>query len=251
MPEAGAAAVLLAFGMVTVGAILQMTTGVGLGLIAGPFMLFVMDPAAAIQTAIVLNLLLSLTLLPWEWHSVELTPLAHLIGWAIVGIPLGSLFLISVDGGTLKLVSGAVVLAAALQLSLVRSTECARGRHGKALGFGGFVSGVMTGALAIPGPVALWALLSSGLDPRATRATLRAFFVVAYGFAYVVNLFLAGPDAVSQWASLDLSMAVVAGMIIGGLMRRHVSPARLGWLLELLLFVMGASLIIKGVGFLG
>ena len=83
-------AVLLAFAMVAIGAILQLTTGVGLGLIAGPFLLFVMDPASAILRAIVLNLLLSVILLPWEWRQIEFAPLARLTGWAAIGIPLGS-----------------------------------------------------------------------------------------------------------------------------------------------------------------
>jgi len=244
-------AVLLPFVMVAIGAILQMTTGVGLGLIAGPFLLFVMDPASAIQTAIVLNLLLSVILLPWEWRHLALAPLARLIGWAAIGIPLGSVFLISVDGGTLKLVSGVAVLAAALQLTLTKARQPSPARRGRDIGIGGFVSGLMTGALAIPGPIALWSLLSSGLEPHAIRATLRAFFVAAYGLSFVVHFMLTGTDTKALSASVTLSPAVLTGMLIGVFMRRHSSPVRLAKLLELVLFLMGASLVIKGIGVLG
>ena len=180
--------------MVAVGALLQMTTGVGLGLIAGPFLLFVMAPASAIQTAIILNLLLSIILLPWEWRNVEIAPLMRLAAWAAIGIPLGSVFLISVDSASLKLVSGVAVVAAAVQLVLVKAPALSPGKHQSVVGIGGFVSGLMTGALAIPGPVALWALLASGLEPRSTRATLRAFFVAAYAFAYLMHILLTGPN---------------------------------------------------------
>jgi len=251
MPDGASAAALLPFLMVMLGAILQMTTGVGLGLIAGPFLLFVMDPASAIRTAIVLNLLLSVTLLPWEWRSVEIAPLRRLLGWAAIGIPLGSVFLNAVDAATLKLVSGAAVLAAGLQMVLVRAPSPEGARNGGPLRLGGVVSGLMTGALAIPGPVALWALLSAGLDAHATRATLRAFFVVAYGLALAMQVILIGPDAAARSASMALLPAALGGMLIGGLMRRHVSAARLRRLLEILLFVMGASLVLKGIGVFG
>lgn len=84
---------LMPFVMVAMGALLQMTTGVGLGLIAGPFLLLIMQAPSAIQTAILLNLLLSVIILPTEIHLVDHAILKSLTFWACLGIPLGAILL--------------------------------------------------------------------------------------------------------------------------------------------------------------
>ncbi len=238
---------LLPFLMVFLGAVLQMTTGVGLGLIAGPFLLFVMDAPQAIQTAILLNLFLSAVVLPAEGRSVDLAALKRLSIWALLGIPLGALFLVSVAGDTLKLVSGAVVLLALFQLKFLKPTP-QNGHVSFALG--GAISGIMTGALAIPGPVALWTLLSAGLDPEKTRATLRAYFVVAYLAAFLGHAILTGIRADMLLTFACLAPPVLAGIAAGMLMRRRLSMATLRFILEMVLLLMGASLLGKGlIGF--
>ncbi len=238
---------LLPFLMVFIGAALQMTTGVGLGLIAGPFLLFVMDPPQAIQTAILLNLLLSVIMLPSEISDVQVAPFKRLSLWACMGIPIGALFLISVDGTVLKLICGVVVLLAAFQMIYAKSTAHTRQSSDRLIRIGGSISGVMTGALAIPGPVALWTLLSSGLEAQKTRATLRAYFVVVYSLAYLVQYFLTGVSNRMLVTTLMLTPAVLGGMSLGWAVRHRLSAVLLKRLLEVILFLMGASLILKGI----
>ncbi len=238
---------LLPFIMVLIGAILQMTTGVGLGLIAGPFLLFVMPAPMAIQTAILLNLLLSVIMLPSEFRLIEHSSLKRLGTWACIGIPIGCLFLVTVDSTSLKLFSGIVVLLAALQLKFAKPSMHNSEASGRIVGIGGLISGAMTGALAIPGPVALWALLSAGLNPQETRATLRAYFVIAYTFAFLIHFFLTGISNTMLATSLMLSPAVLGGMCIGYLVRHRLSTVLLRLFLEVILFLMGASLVIKAI----
>jgi uncharacterized membrane protein YfcA len=238
---------LLAFIMVLVGAVLQMTTGVGLGLIAGPSLLFVMPAPMAIQTAILLNLLLSVVMLPFEFRLIERISLKRLSTWACIGIPFGCLFLVTVDSTSLKLFCGVVVLLATLQLKFAKPGAQTAEASGRIIGIGGSISGAMTGALAIPGPVALWALLSAGLNPQETRATLRAYFVIAYTFAFLIHSFLTGISSTMLTASLILSPAVLGGMCIGYLARRRLSTFLLTLFLEVILFLMGASLVIKAI----
>ncbi len=237
----------LPFLMVFIGAALQMTTGVGLGLIAGPFLLFVMDPPQAIQTAIILNLLLSAIILPTEFRDVQIAPLKHLSLWACIGIPVGGLFLINVDGTVLKFICGIVVLMAALQMIYVKRAAQSPQSSNRLIRIGGTISGMMTGALAIPGPVALWTLLSTGMEARKTRATLRAYFVVAYTLALVIHYFLTGFSNNMLMTSVALIPAVFSGMALGLTVRHRLSAVHLRRILELILFLMGASLIIKGV----
>ncbi|MEM7445542.1 MAG: sulfite exporter TauE/SafE family protein [Pseudomonadota bacterium] len=238
----------IAFGLVTLGATLQVATGVGLGLIAGPSLLFFLDGSAAILTAIILNLVLSACLLPTEIRDVAKRPLAELCLWACLGIPVGCVLLLLADATVLKIVSGMVVLFAVAQLRLFSAPE-SQGADGRprTMHLGGAVSGVMTGALAVPGPIALWTLLSSGMNPAALRATLRAYFVVAYGVALIIHVALSRDLQESIGLSLVLLPAVLLGIGLGIAGRKAIGPDRLRGILELVLLIMGLSLLTRGV----
>ena len=238
---------LLPFIMVFIGAVLQMTTGVGLGLIAGPFLLFLLEAPQAIQTAILLNLLLTACVLPTELKMVEIASLKRLSLWACLGIPLGAFLLVSVDSTSSKLFAGVVVLGAALQMKFIAFPKQNPKTANRLIGIGGGVSGVMTGALAIPGPVALWALLSTGMAPKTTRATLRVYFIVAYSFAFLIHYFLTGVTNNTLVVSMLLSPPVLCGIGVGFLLQGRISVQILGRILEMILFLMGTSLIIKSL----
>jgi len=79
----------LMFGLILLGSALQVATGVGLGLIAGPSLLYFLDSISAVQTAIILNLILTLCLLPTEVKFISRKPLIDLSIWACLGLPIG------------------------------------------------------------------------------------------------------------------------------------------------------------------
>ncbi len=238
----------LAFGLVLLGSSLQVATGVGLGLIAGPSLLFFLDGASAIQTAIILNLVLTACLLPTELRDVAGRPLAHLCLWACIGIPVGTVLLLMADSTSLKIASGLVVLLAVAQLRFFPAPQAASaGPPPWVVRFGGTVSGGMTGALAVPGPIALWTLLSGGLNPAAVRATLRAYFFVAYTVALLIHVLMTQRGEGSWSLSVVLLPAVALGIGLGLAGRNVIGSDRLRLLLEVVLVIMGISLLSRGL----
>lgn len=248
LAELPVSALWIPFVVVFIGSALQVATGVGLGLIAAPAMLFVLDGPAAVQTAIILNLTLTALLLPFELGYVAFSRLFAISRWALLGVPIGGLLLMAVGNTSLKLICGVVVVLAVIQLRffplpLLQSPVQQRWLNR----IGGTVSGGMTGALAAPGPVALWALLSSGLDASSVRATLRAYFLFAYIVAFAVSLALVGSHFRIWATSLVLLPAVVLGIGAGILGRRSLGTAALRTILEIVLLAMGLSLLVKGL----
>ncbi|MEX3009431.1 sulfite exporter TauE/SafE family protein [Hoeflea sp. TYP-13] len=234
--------------MVFVGAALQVATGVGLGLLATPAILFVLDGPAAVQVAIILNLTLTAFLLPLEIGYVAFSRLYAISIWACIGIPLGGFLLLAVGNTSLKLICGVVVIFAVLQLRffplpVLKSPVQLRWLNR----MGGVVSGGMTGALAAPGPVALWALLSSGLETAAVRATLRAYFLFAYVVAFAVSILLVGSSTRVWMMSLALMPALIVGIGVGIAGRRTIGATAMRGLLELVLLAMGISMLVKGL----
>ena len=95
--------------VVCAGTALQVATGVGLGLLAGPVLILSLPVESAIFVAIILNLSVSLLLLPQERGEISWPPLRLLLFGTLVGVPLGWLVLQALDAMTLKIFTGVVV----------------------------------------------------------------------------------------------------------------------------------------------
>lgn len=232
--------------VVGAGTVLQVATGVGLGLLAGPVLILSMQSDTAVFVAIVLNLLVSLVLLPAEWADISWPPLRRIMAGAVVGVPLGWLVLQQIDTTSLKLLAGTVVLAAAIQ-QLFPGRRLGGAAAGSRTLVGGAISGFMTASLAIPGPIAMWALLQHDITPSQVRATLRGTFVFAYSAAFLVHFGLAG-GAATGWGSVAVLLpALAVGLGLGIIAKAHVADTVLSGALKILLLVMGVSLLWKGI----
>ncbi len=235
--------------VVCAGTVLQVATGVGLGLLAGPVLILSLQSETAIFVAIILNLIVSVVLLPQERGEISWPPLRLLLVGTLVGVPLGWLVLQQIEATTLKLFTGVVVLAAAVQLFLL--SRQAAGGGGKAVRLrtlvGGGFSGFMSGCLAIPGPVAMWTLLQRNIAPSQVRATLRAMFVFSYSAAFLVHFGLGGETATGWSTVAALVPALAVGVALGVFVKRHVRETSLYIALRLILLAMGLSLLWKGI----
>ena len=233
--------------VVCAGTALQVATGVGLGLLAGPGLILSLPSGTAIFVAIILNLLVSVALLPQEKGDIVWPPLRLLLVGTLVGVPLGWLVLQQIEVTTLRLFTGAAVLAAAIQLLLPRRQTGVGKAARLHILVGGGISGFMSGCLAIPGPVAMWTLLRQNIAPSLVRATLRAVFVFSYGAAFLVHFGLGGETATGWSTVAVLVPALVAGGALGIVIKRRVGETTLFLALRLLLLAMGLSLLWKGI----
>ncbi len=233
--------------VVCAGTVLQVATGVGLGLLAGPVLILSLQSETAIFVAIILNLIVSVVLLPQERGEISWPPLRLLLVGTLVGVPLGWLVLQQIEATTLKLFTGVVVLAAAVQLFLLsRQAGGGKAVRLRTLVGGGF-SGFMSGCLAIPGPVAMWTLLQRNIAPSQVRATLRAMFVFSYSAAFLVHFGLGGETATGWSTVAALVPALAVGVALGVFVKRHVRETSLYIALRLILLAMGLSLLWKGI----
>ncbi len=228
---------------------LQAATGAGLGLIAGPVLILALGSTTAVHVAIVLNLLVSIVLLPHELKSVHWPIVRWLSLGTLIGIPLGVWTVNVIDLTTLKLLAGVCVSLAALQLMLARRQRSVTAREAwtpPGVSVGGAVSGWMTGAMAIPGPAAMWQLARSGIPPSAVRACLRAQFSLAYAASLAAHA-LAGLELRPvAWSTLVLLPALAAGIALGALAKRRLSDRSLANALLVLLVAMGIALLVTG-----
>jgi uncharacterized membrane protein YfcA len=231
---------------VLAASVLQTATGAGLGLIAGPALVLVMDSVSAIQVAIILNLALSVLLLPSEWGGLDRRALRPICIGTLGGLPVGLVLLGVLTMTMLKLVAACAIVYATVQLYLGRrgNLQPKESESGSFPMIGaGVVSGAMSASLAMPGPAGLWALWKSGVAPTAARASLRALFVLSYGAALLMHA-LSGMSwlEVVKVTAL-LTPALLVGLFAGQVLKRRISESMLATALIIIVATTGVSLL--------
>ncbi|MFA1545541.1 sulfite exporter TauE/SafE family protein [Actinomadura chokoriensis] len=217
-----------------VGAIVQGSVGLGVGLVATPVvaMLF---PALMPGAVLVVTLALPFATLAEEVRHVELRGLGWAFAGRLAGTPFGVLLVAAVPEHVLGIVIGLVVLAALAVTTWSREVP----RDRRTLAVAGLVSGTTGTASGIGGPpIALLYQRESG--PR-VRATLALYFVGG-AILSLGALALAGRLPVRQVvAGLMLLPFVLAGFLGAGPLRRYLDAGRLR---AALLVVVGASAVV-------
>ncbi|WP_019631352.1 sulfite exporter TauE/SafE family protein [Actinomadura atramentaria] len=223
---------LLAGGLAALlGAIVQSSVGLGVGLVATPVVTLLFPelmPGAILVAATVLPL----ATLAREVRHADLRGLGWAFAGRAVGTPVGLWVVASVSDRTLGLVIGCVVLAA-----LVTTASSAHvPRNPGTLTAAGLLAGAIGTASAIGGPpIALLYQRESG--PR-VRATLAVFFTVG-ALVSLITLAAVGELPRAQvTAGLALTPFVLTGFAVAGPVRRYLDAGRMR---VAVLVVVGAS----------
>lgn len=234
-------------GVVFGASLLQSATGIGYGVIAGPVLLAVLSGTEAFQISALHSLLIALLLCPMMIRSVNLRLLRILIIGSALGIPFGFAILQFVDVVALKLVCALAVAAVGVALLRQMATQKSNIRASthtspsrREAGSVGFLTGIMGGMLAMPGPLAATWMSIRRISKNEIRATILTFFLFAYGVLLSLNYRFSGFDQATLKLFLILSPAVVIGVFVGHSTSRHVSERRFQ---TILLFVLVATVV--------
>ncbi|WP_232822001.1 sulfite exporter TauE/SafE family protein [Desertihabitans aurantiacus] len=202
-----------------VGALVQGTVGLGLGLVAAP-VLTLLAPDLMPGLILFLTLLLPVITLAEGRSAADVRGLLWALPPRIPGTVLGAWLVVQLDQGTLGLAIGAMVLlavvasAVALPLPLRRET----------LVVAGFVSGITGTVSSIGGPPL--ALLYQRQPLDVIRQTLAVYFVAGA----LLSLGALGVGGELSWGQLALAGLlapfVVGGFLLAPLLRRRVPPHR-------------------------
>lgn len=207
------AALAFAFAVVLAAGFLRGFTGFGFALMAVPALALVLEPAAAVPAALVLQTLAGVQLLPKVWRHVDWRSMRPLLAGAAVGAPFGIYVLSQVPAAAMRAAIGVAVLAAVYVLWRGARLK-AQPPAGVTLAVG-LASGVLNGATAMGGPpvIALYLALPSGV--AVGRASLLVFFFFG-SLAAVALAALAGLIRVETLVFVALMIpAMTAGNLLG------------------------------------
>lgn len=220
---------------IALGALAQSATGMGFSLVAAPALVALDGPARGVATVLVLAVMASLVPFARDWRHARPREAATLLVPTLLCTPLVAWALHGVDTRWLAMGAGVGVLAGvALLASGLRAGWLRRPVGAAVTGLGSATLNVV-GGVGGP-PVGLYAA-NSDWDPRTTRGTLHAFFLVQN----VVTALLIG----IAWPGWSAFGAVAVGAATGMLLapRLPVAAARTG---VLVVSVIGGAALLLG-----
>lgn len=230
---------------VVFASVLRAFTGFGFALAVVPVFSVFLVPAEVVVLAASLSLVLGLISLRIWWGMFRVAEVLPLILLAWLGTALGTWLLTGMLGGDFQLWVGIAVLLSCLGVTLSRPDNPV---DSPALtGCAGLLSGLMNGALAIPGPAMILYALLTQPDPIRSRALLMLFFTASSLLA-LVSFAVAGLFvATTTWYIAVALPALVVGDRIGNALFARYSTAFYRRVAVLILFCMGILILIRAL----
>ncbi len=228
-------------------ALAQGATGFGFAIIALPFLLLVMGSLDAVGLTIILNLLVSIVLVPGLWRQAPKGPLARLSLGSVLGFPIGLAIFLQASLDWVRLAVGLIILAFAATLALHRGGNGAQ-TDGKpafvqrpwAETLVGVFSGAMATALAMPGPAVMLYLSARGMAKEPLRACSLCLFTLSYGAALALQT-AAGATSGQMWLTASLAAPpTVVGAIAGHRLSRRLDENIFRTVVLAILLITGA-----------
>ena len=232
-------------GATIVAAVLRSFTGFGFALAAVPIFSLLLPPAEVVVLSA--SLAMGLGLLSWRsyWGLVTVRQLAPLLLMALLGTFLGALALSALPVGPFQVCVGVAVLLTCVGMQW---SPTGGGRPSAAVPYGvGLLSGLMNGALAIPGPPVIVYTLLAEPEPARSRALMMAFFSASA----VIALSIFAWNGLVRQQTLTLAVLILPALYVGDkcgawLFHRYADGfyRRVAFLM---LVVLGVSIIARGL----
>jgi len=226
-------------------AILRAFSGFGFALAALPVMSLFFSPGTAVSIIALLTLFVSIRTLKDYWGTVPLPPIAMMIALMGVGTMIGAYMLHKIPVSAFQLATGLVVMAASILLTRVKPKETKLGGM-PALGTG-LLSGLLNGAIAMPGPPVIIYAMAVFKEPRKSRGFMMTIFLFSAAFAvfgYSIEGHLKEPELLLFLVALP---AMIAGDKLGFYLFEKHGSAVYRKVAMGALFAIGASVTLKAV----
>ena len=238
---------------VFLGAVSQRVTGMGFGLVSGPFLVLLLDPFSGVVLVNICGIIASGTVFVRTWKEVEWGSFWRLSVGTVIGTIPGAILAAYLPAPPLQILIGLLIVVSLISSMII-------GRVGKTIpaNFGtkfttGVISGTMSAAAGTGGPaVSAYAVLTKW-EQRAFAATLQPFLVVGTTSAVI---FKAVFDH-SAWPQLEaptwiaIAVVLVAGLLGGDWLSKKIESATARIAMIVLALGGGTATLVKGLSHLG
>ncbi len=232
--------------VVLLASLVRAVFGFGDALLGMPLLALFLPMTSATPLLAMVGPSLGAILLVRGWRHLDLKNTAALIIGTLVGIPIGLLFLKSMDNRYISL--GLALLILLFSFSGLLRPGRVRLRTGKSAPFFGLAGGILGAAYNTNGPpIALYGALR-GWTPDEFRANLQGYFLPT-GLAIMI-----GQGAVGLWSAsvfrfyLEAIPVMLGAVWAGEKIGRRIPAAKFMLWVYGLVFAAGAALLLKTLG---
>lgn len=199
-------------------------SGFGTAVILAPVYSLLWGPRAGVPVMLLMELLVSLQLVPGAIKDADRRVVVPLGGAAALATPLGAWILLTADGDLLRRFIGGFVLVFGM---LLMSGWRYHGSRPLPLNLAvGTMAGLLKGSTGMSGPPVILYLLAGLEEAKRHRANLILFFA-SIAVISVVPPFLGGLVDAAVWLRLAVLLPVMAVSVPIGARLFHVVPDRL------------------------
>ena len=227
----------------------QSATGFGFALIVVPAFLILLNSADAIQTVIIISVIMSVV------HFLKLRSMAPygklkwLILGGIAGFPAGVFIYKNLDLQSIKMTVAIFIILISLQngWTLIRKNvgQKTQGDNKAMLTGIGVISGMFGVAMAMPGPILMLYLSRTTLGKNEIRACMISFFVFAYIGALLLQVFVVGVESKTWTTSAIITPAALAGVYAGHQISKKIDEKLFKGLVLIILILTGIFMLIN------
>lgn len=232
--------------IILLASILQTSTGFGFSIMATPLLLFLFEPAEAIQINLILALVISAVLVKTIRKDVDYGTLKRFILGSSLGLFIGITFFIWMDMNSLKLFIGIVILL--LTLLLIFKVRMMKSRT-KDMIVGG-ISGSLTTGIGMPGPPLLLYFSGTGNSKEVVRSTTLAFTLFIYFISLAAQIIFVGTSQTIWISSLWGLPIVFIGLFIGQVLFNWINQRIFRMMTYIILVATGITLVLDSLGWL-
>lgn len=238
--------VVLLTGLVIFSAsIMEALTGFGSGIIALPFLAALIGIKTAVPMIMVISVLFTSFMLATNFYKVAWKEYFVIIGFVILGLPIGMVIFSAFDENKLKLLFGLLVVMFSLR-ALVRMKFPRHTTNSKFYGIFQrmmlFLGGIVQGAFATGGPL----IVIYSADKMKEKSTFRATMCVVWltlNMILITKNFIIGGIMTGQVFTLVACAFpfFVAGSIIGLKLHKKVSIRTFTLVINIVLLIAGMT----------
>lgn len=208
--------------------ILQGLMGFGYAIVAAPLLMLIFLPKLVVPIILIQssinNIIIIASLLKENISQyVNLKKILRLIIAGIIGIPIGTFLLISVEEETIKIFSGIVIIIFSI-FQLIGFHKPVKNEKVASV-IVGLISGILAGSIAISGPPVVLFLMNQNVIKNYFRVSIVIYFIVL-GLIAILSMYISkilNMEVIHYF--LSLFPAMVFGLSIGIYLSKKVNES--------------------------